>query len=361
MPQSDDAQRTEPATPKRKEDARRRGQVAQSRELGSLATLVAALVLFASGLLVHLGRELVTVAGASWSSPTTLASVGDFHAWLLFAGGRIAIPLASILVLLALAGGAASFAQVGPLFSFEVLQPKAERLSLIQGTKRLFDVDRLFDLVKSLFKVGIVGAIAGTVLLRAMDRVIGLSAVSLEAGLLEALWLARDVAIGILVFLGIMALVDVVYQRWRFEQRLRMSKKEIRDELKDREGDPLQRSRARALQREMTRSRMIAAVADADVVVTNPTRIAVALQYERGGSAPRVVAKGRNHTAARIREVARLHRVPIVENKPLARMLHRSVRAGDEIPESLFQAVAEVLAYVYRLDPSRAAAWRSPA
>ena len=154
-----------------------------------------------------------------------------------------------------------------------------------------------------------------------------------------------------------MAAIDVLYQRWRYETRLRMTKKEVRDEVKDREGDSQLRGRARAMQREMNRSRVLASVADASVVVTNPTHFAVALQYTGAGGAPRVLAKGRNHVAARIREMARKHGVPIVENKPLARLLHRTAKVGEQIPEALYQAVAEVLAYVYRLDPARGRSW----
>ena len=167
---------------------------------------------------------------------------------------------------------------------------------------------------------------------------------------------ANIIACGL--FLAVMAVADLFYQRWRWEQKLRMSKREVRDEFKQREGDPLVRSRFRAKHRELTRSRMIAAVADADVVVTNPTHYAVALQYDRMAmAAPQVVAKGRNHVALRIREAAVEHRVPIVEDAPLARLLHRTGEVGQEIPQNLFQAVAEVQAYVYRLDPRRGATW----
>jgi len=173
--------------------------------------------------------------------------------------------------------------------------------------------------------------------------------------------LARRVAVLTVAFLTAMAALDVLYVRWRHEKRLRMTRKEVRDEVKEREGSPHVRSRVRQLQREVSRSRMIQAASEASVVVTNPTHYAVALQYSRDLPAPRVLAMGRNHVAQRIREVAREHDIPIVENPPLARLLFRTAKVGQDIPESLYQAVAEVLAFVYRVDARRAREWGAPA
>ena len=349
---TDEADKTEPATPKRREDSRRKGQVAQSRELQSVVVLVAAAFVFGSSLAGQLVEKTAQLAGTLWTTerPQELA---DFHAALLHAMMIISAPMITIIVIFAVVGASAAVLQTGPMFSLEALKPQGARLSPIKGFKRLVDLDRLFDLGKALFKVAIVGTITWVVVSSSIERLVGLSNESIGASLLQAGGMAREVAIGSLVFLGVMAAIDVLYQRWRFEKRLRMSKKEIRDELKDREGNPQLRGRARAMQREMNRSRILSAVAEASVVVTNPTHYAVALQYTGVDGAPRVVAKGRNHVAARIREVARKHGVPIVENKPLARLLHRTAKVGEEIPEALYQAVAEILAYVYRLDPSR--------
>lgn len=351
----DEAEKTEPATPKRREDTRRKGQVAQSRELQSVVILVAATVVFGSGMTYRLVTDLGRLTANLWSGPRP-EQLADFHATLLHVMAVLAVPMLAIIVLFSLIGASGALVQTGPMFSFEVLKPRGERLSPIKGFKRLVDLDRLFDLAKAVFKVAIVGTITWIVVGSSLERLTGLSNESIGASLVHAGTLARDVALGSLAFLGVMAGIDVLYQRWRFEKRLRMSKKEIRDELKDREGNPQVRGRARAMQRELSRSRILTAVADASIVVTNPTHFAVALQYTGADGAPRVVAKGRNHVAARIREVARKHGIPIVENKPLARLLHRSAKIGEEIPETLYQAVAEVLAYVYRLDPARARA-----
>jgi flagellar biosynthetic protein FlhB len=350
------AEKTEPATPKRREDARRKGQVAQSRELQSVVLLAVAVLLLGSGLGEHLATSIAWLTEVAWSSRTP-TTIGDFHALILtnfqIAGAAI-LPL---IALTTLAGAATAVVQIGPLFSPEALKPRGDRLSLVQGFKRMADPDRLFDLGKALFKVTVVGLIGYWLVGGALPRLVGLYGAPLESGLRELGGLAREMTLYTLAFLAAMAAIDLVYQRWRHEHRLRMSKKEVRDELKDREGNPQVRSRARALQRELTRSRMIEAVADASVVVTNPTHFAVALQYSPDLAAPKILAKGRNHVAKRIREVASANRIPIVENKPLAQLLHRTGQIGKEVPEALFQAVAEVLAYVYRLDPRRAHAW----
>ena len=170
--------------------------------------------------------------------------------------------------------------------------------------------------------------------------------------------LGLDIATWILAALALMAMIDLIYQRWRYEERLKMTRKEVRDEHKEQEGDPGTRRRYRTRQLELSQSRMISAVAEATVVITNPTHFAVALVYRRlEMDSPKVVAKGKSHVAARIRAMAEKHGVPIVENPTLARILYRTCKIGREVPENLFQAVAEVLAYIYRLDPRRAAPW----
>jgi len=354
----DQNDKTEPATEKKRQDARNKGSVAQSRELQTAILLGAALAVLGSGFALSLAQGIVSLSDAAWSGahPRTLA---DFHAVLLrtfMTAGAGAIP---IMLLVSLAGAGAALVQIGPLFSLEALKPQASRLSLAKGMKRMADLDRLFDLGKALFKVTVVGTIVWKTVGPELHRIVGMSAVPLSQSLPIAGGLARDAALTSVVFLGAMAALDLLYQRARFEKRLRMTKKEVRDELRDREGNPHVRNRARAVQREMSRARMIAAVADASVVVTNPTHYAVALQYLPERAAPLVIAKGRDHVARRIREVALENDVPIVENRPLARLLHRSAKVGEDIPEALYQAVAEVLAYVYRLRPNRATGWSS--
>ncbi|NNL67460.1 MAG: flagellar biosynthesis protein FlhB [Myxococcales bacterium] len=354
----DAAQRTEPATPQRRQDARKKGRVAQSRELQSVAVLGAALFALSTPLGAKLAASmLLGMRHAFAAAADPPASLVDYKSFLF--GGLLpsALALAPILALLAVTGALVQLVQTGPLWSAQILAPRWDRIDPAQGVKRLFDPDRLFDLLKSLLKLGIVAAVMWWVLHGSVPELISLSRADLASGLQMAGRVCFQLAAALLALFAVLAPLDLLYQRMRYEQRLRMTRRELRDELRQREGDPLQRSRARSLHRDLSRSRMIAAVADADVVVTNPTHFAVALRYQAEQAAPVVVAKGRNKVAERIREAAREHDVPIVENPPLARLLARSVEVGREIPENLFQAVAEVLAFVHRLRPQRSRGW----
>lgn len=358
MPE-DQAQKTEPATPKRREEARKRGEVAQSREVQSVAVLGAAMLGIGSFLGVGLVARLAQQAQLAWSgTPHPPGSLADFHAAILQAAAAAGAGLVPLLLLFAAIGAGSQVLQTGPLLANEALRFRGSRLSPAKGLRRMLSIDRVYDLGKSLLKVAVVAGVGYAVIAAELPAVIGLAGAGIGDALAATGTLARRLAAGILAALAAMAVVDLFYQRYRWEQRMRMSKREVRDELKQREGDPLVRSRFRAKHRELSRSRMIAAVAEADVVVTNPTHYAAALRYDRlEMGAPRVLAKGRNQVALRIRQAAEEHRVPIVEDPPLARLLHRTTEVGREIPENLFQAVAEVLAYVYRLDPRRGISW----
>ncbi len=356
-----DAERTEEPTPKRLEDSRRKGEVAQSRDVASVALLLAAwlvLTLFAAR---TIGSGVAQQASAAWSGaqihPSTLE---DYHSLILHHGAAAArgfLPFALALMLMGTAVGAA---QTGLLFSTEALSFKGSRIDPIQGLKRLMSLEKLFDLAKAPLKVGVLVLAVWLALdayMPALLALVGAPAVaSLEVGRALGLSVVRTALIG----LGLLAAADLAWARHRHRKRLRMSLREVREELREREGSPQVRGRRRQLQREMSRQRMIADVATADVVITNPTHYAVALRYVRAEmGAPKVVARGRNHLAERIRAAARRHGVPIVENAPLARLLYPATRVGREIPTHLFQAVAEILAYVYRLDRARAAAWEA--
>ncbi len=359
MAESQQAERTEPATPKRREDARRKGQVAQSRDVGSVLVLTAGLLAGLPLLGVALGSAFAASAIEGWrAAAAPPASAADFHAALLAHGSTVGLALLPWLLLLMLAAALGPLLQIGPLFSLEALKPRFDRMDPIQGLKRMVDADRWFDLMRALGKTGLVIALLVTVLRGASAETLALFGVSLAAGLAATGALLAELTGGVLALLALLALADLAWRRHRHEKKLRMTLREVRDEARQREGSPQVRSRRRALQLEVSRSRMIAAVADADVVIANPTHYAVALCYERGAMrAPRVVAKGRAHVALRIRRAAERHGVPIVEDAPLARALHRAGKLGREIPEALFEAVAEVLAAIYRADPSRGRRW----
>ena len=357
---ADDAEKTEPATDKRKQDARRKGEVAQSREIASvlvLSTVLGAVLLFVGErAAVYIGALAESAWGSAGSAaPSTL---GDVHAVLLatFGGlGPVVLPLMLLMMVVAVLS---QIAQTGPMLASEALQFRGSRIDPIQGMKRLMNVDRLVDLAKSFLKMAIVGGICWWILQPAAGEIIALTNAGIGEGLRLAGSLGLQIATSILLAMAALAAFDVGWVRYRYEKKLRMTKQEVRDELKQREGSPQVRSRIRSTQRELTRLRMISEVPRADVVVTNPTHFAVALRYERTQMrAPSVVAKGRGFVALRIREVAKSHGVPIVENAPLAQILHKTATVGREVPEKLYQAVAEVLAYVYRLDPRRASSW----
>lgn len=357
----DEADKTEPATPKKKEDARRKGQVAQSRDVSTVVLLAAATLAFASPLGARLAARVarlsVEIWQGSWVRPGTLA---DFHVVLMEIGATVLVAIAPLALLFLVIGVSGNVLQIGLMLSSEALMPKFERLNPISGLKRLVSLDRIYELGKALLRLILVVVVLSWLLSPALPTVlvhIGASpaAVGRLGGdlLLDTVW-------AILAIFGVMAVVDYVWQRTQHEKRLRMSKQEVRDEAKQREGDPKVKSRIRQIQREAAQRRMFEAVADADVVIVNPTHYAVALQYRPPvQTSPKVLAKGRNHVALRIRRRAEELGIPVVENPPVAQLLYRTAEIDREIPEDLYQAVAEVLAYVYQLDPGRARDWRA--
>ncbi len=350
--EQDKSQQTEEATPKKLEDARKKGQVPVSREP---STAIAFLVLAGLGvtgigawcasrmmqLMRHyLGASPEELRPDAPGMQTLIASLG-----LDMAG--IVLPI--VLPMLVF-GMLASFLISGPVFSFEPLKPKLEKISPLAGLKRLFSTKGLAEFVKSLLKLTLIAVACGAVLRDLLPVIIASGHVGPRAiASLAASGSLHVAALCALVFFFI-ALADVLYQRWEHAKGLRMSKKEVKDEYKETEGDPQLKAKIRQIQQEQARGRMMADVPKADVVITNPTHIAVALAYrpEEGG-APRVLAKGRGKVAEKIRAIAREHHIPIRENKPLARSLFRSVKVGDEIPAELYEAVAVILAEIFRL------------
>jgi flagellar biosynthetic protein FlhB len=350
-----DQDRTERATPKRERDAREKGQVARSREL-TTAVLVAggAAVLISKGddmtmQAAQLLREALIITPADLASTADLARVPGR---ILRAGLMIVAPILAL-------GFAAAL--VGPLmlggwnFSSKALMPQFSRLDPMAGLGRIFSGRALMDLLLGLLKVSVLGGIGAAVLwsqrtqLAGLARMDPLTAMATAGGSIMSLlgWLALG--------LGVIAALDVPWQWFRHGKELRMTRQEVRDEYKQSEGRPEVKAKIRQVQQAMSRRRMMDAVPTADVIVTNPTHYAVALRYSSDRMrAPKVVAKGADVVAAAIRDLAREHRVPIVSAPPLARALYRSVALDQEIPAALFQAVAQVLSYVYQLRRWRA-------
>jgi len=344
-------EKTEPATTKRREEARRKGQVARSLDMNSAFVLMfGLLLLFASGDLLLNGLASATRDYLGHASAFSMDMDGLRQIVL-------DVVLRSLLILAPVAGGltvvgaVVSYAQVGPMWSVEAMQPKFTKLNPLTGIKKVVVSRRaLVEVGKNIAKAGIVGIIAYAALNGVIEQSVTL--MDTDSTGIFSFMASASVAVGLktgVAFLAI-ALLDFLYQRFEYEKSLKMTKEEVREESKELEGDPLIRGRMRTIQRKIAYKRMMVDVPRADVVVTNPTHLAIALKYDSEKmSAPHVVAKGAGYIAEKIKSIAREHGVPIIEDKPLARALYKSVEVGDEIPEKLFQAVAQVLAYIYRL------------
>ncbi|WP_176322801.1 flagellar biosynthesis protein FlhB [Burkholderia vietnamiensis] len=362
MADESDLDRTEAATPRRREKAREEGQVARSRELASFALLAAG---FYGTWLVSgpSGAHLQTMLRSAFTFDR--ATAFDTHRMLSAAGTASAEGLAAVLPILALTGLAALLAPMalgGWLISQKTFELKFDRLDPIAGLGRMFSIQGPIQLAMSVAKTMVVGGIGGVAIWRSKDELLGLATQPLGAALADALHLVAvccgTTVAGMLVLAGL----DVPYQLWQYNKKLCMTKEEVKREHRENEGDPHVKGRIRQQQRAIARRRMMAAVPKADVVVTNPTHFAVALQYTDGEMrAPKVVAKGVNLVAARIRELAAEHNVPLLEAPPLARALYHNVELEREIPGSLYSAVAEVLAWVYQLKRFRSEGGAFPA
>ena len=343
-------EKTQDATPHRRQQAREQGQVAYSQDLGSAALLVASVLLlryWGGPLMESVGRIMRFQLGVV--GPLTL----DRHQLVAQSQTLIATlgkALLPVVGLLAVAGVLVSVFQTGLLFVPQRLMPDIQRLSLIGGFKRIVSLSGAVRLGFGLFKVSIVSIVAAAVLYQHHEQVIYASSMSapelakflLDISLSTALW------VGIALF--ILAVLDFGYQKWKHEQDLRMTSQEVREEMKNLQGDPQVIARRRAVQRQMALNRMGDKVPQADVVVTNPTELAIAIEYQpETMNAPVVVAKGAGLVAQRIRRLALENNVPIVERKPLAQLLYKQVEVGHPIPDESYAAVAEVLAYVYQL------------
>jgi flagellar biosynthetic protein FlhB len=337
-------------TPHRRQQAREEGQVAYSQDLGSAALLVVGVLI-----LRHWGAAIVDKSvhfmehqlGTVGPLAIDQADVVVTSHSLLYNFGLALLP---ILGLLAVAGALSNILQIGLLFVPDRLQPDLSRLSLLAGLKRILSLQGIVRLGFGLFKMMIVAAVAGVVIYNRWDAV--LHASELPAG--ELAKFLVDISLTTALWVGIalvaLAILDFGFQRWRFEQDLRMTHQEIREEMKNLQGDPQIIARRRSIQRQMALNRIGDKVPKADVVVTNPTELAVAIQYEpETMAAPIVVAKGAGVLAQRIRRLALEHNIPVVERKPLAQLLYKEVDVNRPIPDQSYAAVAEVLAYVYQL------------
>ncbi len=348
----DDADRTEPPTQRRRDEAREEGQIARSVDLTAAAALLAGLLLLK--FIGPLMLDRLMALTRSLGDPPPVAAHGLLP-WVRLTGRAAADALLPFLALLVVLTAVAAVAQSGLLLTWKKLSPKVERLDPVQGLKRLWSGESVIRLLLGLAKVGLVGWVAWITIKARLGPVLGTGRLPAGGLLAVSLELLFDLALRLGAVLLVLGLIDYFHQRWKLERQLRMTRQEVRDELRKMEGDPLVKQRRRQIQRRLAMQRIHAEVPRADVVVTNPTHYAVALRYVANEMrAPRVTAKGRDQLAERIRHLALQHGVPLVQRPPLARALYAGVEVGQEIPPQFYRAVAEVLAYVYQLSGRKA-------
>lgn len=344
-------EKTEKATPKKKKDARKKGQVLKSKEIVmSLSLFFSFVSIKVFGGFVY---ETIYESILYYTNNMEKHVVSNLEAYKALLLGCYFTLKASFIIALTnfLIGIVGNYAQVGYLFTLDVLKPDIKKLNPISGLKKLFSVKSLFELAKSSVKLFIIGIVAYNHLQGKMDIVLK----SLELSTVQIAFVLSDLVIGLGIKLSsvliILGIIDFYFQRFDYEKNLKMSKQEIKEEYKQMEGDPQIKSKIKEKQRMMAMQRMMQDVPQADVVITNPTHYAIALKYDpEVNDAPYILAKGKNVIAQKIRERARENEIPIVENKPLARKLYNILDIGDAIPPELYEAVAEVLAYIYSKD-----------
>lgn len=343
-------ERTEQATTYRREEFRRLGMVAQSREVISAAILfgmVLGFFLLSKRTYSEL-NTLITVGFTDYFS--VVARGGNILAIassMMSLGVKIILPFLAIALIVAIL---ASLGQVGFVTAWDKLEPDLDHINPLNGFQKIFSLRSAIEGLKSVIKIIVIGAVLYGLLkseLTMSPKLVQMSVPQIAAYIIA---LTFKLFVGVIIFMAVLAVLDYGFQWWDLEKRMKMTKQEVREEFKQREGDPLIKSRIKRIQRELAQKRMMEKVPKADVIITNPTHIAVALQYDREKMvAPTVVAKGADLIAQKIKEIAKKHNVPIVENKPLARAMYKAIKIGQTIPQSLYNAVAEVLAYVYRL------------
>ncbi|PJC88255.1 flagellar biosynthesis protein FlhB [Vibrio sp. HA2012] len=361
MAESDGQERTEAATPRRLQQAREKGQVARSKELASVAVLVVgavALMMFGETLadgLLTLMRRLFSLSRNE---------IFDFTKLLNIASGALLyllLPLGMILITLFVAAIIGAAGLGGISFSVEAAMPKLSKMNPLSGIKRMFGLQSWVELVKSILKVMLVAGVAFYLINKSKEDLFQLSMDVFPENIFHALDILLNFVLLISCSLLIVVAIDIPFQIWQHANQLKMTKQEVKDEYKETEGKPEVKGRIRMLQREAAQRRMMAEVPSADVIVTNPEHFSVALRYNSATDrAPVVVAKGTDHMALKIREVAREHNIYIIPAPPLARALYHSTELEQQIPDGLFTAVAQVLAYVFQLKQYRKRGGKRP-
>lgn len=344
-------EKTEKATPRKREDERKKGKVAKSQDVNT-----AILLLFAFMMLAIFGSsmkdQMMNIYQYTFTEYIHL-ELTPHSMMLIFTEVilEVAKAIAPVMLVALIAGVAANLLQIGFLFTTEPLKFDLKKIDPIQGAKRIFSIRALVELLKSFLKIAFIGVITFSVIWMYKDEMMMLSLKNADHALAFFGRITMMMGFSAIVALLFLAVLDYAYQRYDFEKNMKMSKQDIKDEQKNIEGDPLIQSKIKEKQRQMAMQRMMSEIPTADVIITNPTHYSIAIKYdENEASAPIVVAKGIDEIAMKIREVAKAHDIITVENRQLARSLYNAVEIGEVIPEQFYQAVAEVLAYVYRLE-----------
>ena len=348
-----DPEKIYPATPHKRNESREKGQVAKSNELSTTLALIAVLgFFFVAG--YDTWHHLTNIMYGAFSAIGGQLNAGKTILIFLGLTGIALKIIAPVLIVAVIVGILGNIFQIGLIFSSQPLMPQLNRINPISGFQRILSMRGLFEAVKSIFKIGLIGYIVYVTIMS--DLVDVFSLVDADKSNIAALFVSTVGRIGFQVFLRaalallFLSIFDLLYQRWQHEQDIRMTREEIREEMKRTEGDPEIRRRIRRVQRDLSQARMMKAIPEADAVITNPVHLAVAIKYDyEVMDSPYVVAKGERKIARQIREIAEEHGVPIVENPPLAQALYKNVEVGEAIPMEFYQAIAEVLAYVHEL------------
>lgn len=344
-------EKTEKATPKKRQDARKKGQVLKSQDVtaGVLLLLTFFFLLFFAPFMYDgvKGFLLQALERNILIETLTAETVMDMYVESI---KEMAIIILPIMVVAMIAGIGANFFQFGFLFTTETLKIDLKKMDPIKGIKKIISVRAIVNLIKSLLKVTLIGTVTTVVIIVYLEEVLSLALHSPAQILATVAYLSAIMGIAASIMLVAIALFDYLYERFEYEKQLKMSKQDIKDEYKNSEGDPLIKSKIKQRQREMAMRRMMSEVPSADVVITNPTHYAIALKYDENQmDAPKVVAKGTDFVAQKIKLIAKEHDVIMVENRPLARAMYDQVEVGQAVPEEFFKAIAEILAYVYRI------------
>ena len=350
----DGSEKTESASSKKLQDARNKGNIPRSKDLSAaLLLIVAAATIYGTGTL--LVRDLAVLFDFNFLLER--ADAFDLSRMIFHLYESVVTMMDSMVVLmsvLAVAGIVGSIALGGLNFAWEPLTPKLSKMNPIAGLKKMFSVQSLVELLKSIAKVTLVGVVATIVLNYFLPETLGLTFQSIQLSISHGIDIVIWSFIFVTLALALIAAIDVPFQVWSHKEKLKMTKQEVKDEFKQQEGDPMVRGRIRQLQRQAAMNRMMSDVPDADVIITNPTHFSVALKYDQtGGAAPVLLAKGGDFIALKIREVGNHYDIPVIQSPALARAVYHPTEIGEELPQGLFKVVAQLLAYVYQLRNAR--------